>query len=37
MGLFDTNENNNDELALLRAEVERLKSQVGEPKKIKSA
>lgn len=36
MGLFDTNENNNDELALLRAEVERLKSQVGEPKKIKS-
>ena len=35
MGLFQ--ENNNDELALLRAEIDRLKSQVGEQKQTKSA
>lgn len=34
MELFN---NNTDELALLRAEVERLKGLVGEPKKTKSA
>ena len=35
MALFQ--ENNTDELALLRAEIDRLKGLVGEPKKTKSA